>query len=178
MCVCSSSLIVVSLIFTQLVAMMMWVEGPFWGTKLMQLFTQTQLATWAFLCFCKLQVHRKSCSHSNQKWLWVLTKPKLLRVSLGLQITRAPPWRFPPKIQSCLVPPLPPPSIFRQQLSFHYPSNGPPPLNAAFPAVLVPSWHPPLLHIVLLVARRGGCKEGTNTTGKVTLRGRDHSHRC
>ncbi len=37
------------------------------------------------------------------------TKLKLLRVSLGLQITRAPPWRFLPKTQSCLAPPLRPP---------------------------------------------------------------------
>ncbi len=29
--------------------------------------------------------------------------------TLGLQITRAPPWRFPPKIQSRLAPPLRPP---------------------------------------------------------------------
>jgi hypothetical protein len=26
--------------------------------------------------------------------------------------------------------------------------------------LLVPSWHPPLLDITLLVARRGGCQEG------------------
>jgi hypothetical protein len=37
--------------------------------------------------------------------------PKLLRVSLGLQITRAPPWCFLSKNQSRLVPPLRPPAV-------------------------------------------------------------------
>jgi hypothetical protein len=32
--------------------------------------------------------------------------------------------------------------LFCQKLSFHYPSDGLPLLNAAFPVVLVPSWHP------------------------------------
>ncbi len=57
-------------------------------------------------------------------------------------------------------------------LSLDCPSDGPPPLNVTFPAVLVPFLHPPLHHIALLVARRGGCHEGTNTAGKATLNGR------
>jgi hypothetical protein len=41
-----------------------------------------------------------------------------------------------------------PPLLVHQKLSFHYPSHGPLLLNVAFPAVLVPSWHPPLLHAI------------------------------
>ncbi len=47
--------------------------------------------------------------------------------------------------------------------------NGHLQLNVKFPVVLVSFSHPPLVQIALLVARRGGCKEGTNTTGKATL---------
>jgi hypothetical protein len=61
-----------------------------------------------------------------------------------------------------------------QKLSFHYPSDGRPPLNVTFPAGLVPSCHPAVLEIALLVVRRGGFQEGTNTAGKVALRGGVH----
>ncbi len=46
-----------------------------------------------------------------------------------------------------------------------------PTAQCCFPGSIIPLWHPPLLHIALLVTRRGGCKEGTNTAGKATLSG-------
>ncbi len=90
------------------------------------------------------------CIFSLFKNLHFLTKPKILLGFLRLNITRAPPWYFPPIFQSCLLPRLWPPLIICQQFSFHLPSDGPQLLNVAFPAVLVPSWHPPLLHAICL----------------------------
>jgi hypothetical protein len=69
-----------------------------------------------------------------------------------LRITRAPPLCCSPIIKSCIPPRLRPPLIIPQQLSFHYPSDGPPPLNVAVPTVLAPFWHPPLLRLFASIA--------------------------
>jgi hypothetical protein len=124
------------------------------------------------LCTYFVGKYGRSFKHSTLKCFRRWKNPKLVQGLLRLQISRAPPWYFLPTNQSCLSPRLrPPPLLILQKLSLHYPSNGCPPLNVACPAVLVPSWHPPLLATSSAISRWGGCQEGTNTTRKATLRG-------